>query len=90
MARAPDGTVLPFAPCEELGQEENGFVSGLEGVIDRALQNHPPGERFVFGIHQALSPSIERCLLARYRTAGWGEARVIPGATGAATLVLAA
>ena len=89
MARSPSGEVLSFGPCANLAEDHSGFVDGLEGVVDRALQNHRPGERFLFGIHQALPADVERCLIDRYRAAGWGDVRVVPGATGAATLVLA-
>ena len=35
-----------------------------------------------------LAPRIADCLLRRYREAGWAEAEMLPGATGAATLIL--
>jgi hypothetical protein len=89
MAMGPGGTAASPAPCAELGADERAFVQGLEGVIDRALRGIRPGERFVYGIHQALEPRIADCLLRRYREAGWADAEILPGATGAATLVLA-
>jgi hypothetical protein len=89
MAIGPAGATGSAAACAELDAEEAAFVAGLEGVIDRALRGLRPGERFVYGIHQELAPRIADCLLRRYREAGWGEARILPGATGAATLVLA-
>jgi hypothetical protein len=89
MAVGPGGTGAASAPCEELSAEEAAFVQGLEGVIDRALRGVRPGERFVYGIHQELAAPIARCVERRYLEAGWAEARVLPGATGAATLVLA-
>lgn len=90
MARSAEGVDFPSRPCDALDAEHNAFLTGLEGVIDRALRNHRPGARFVFGIHQALAPAIEECVVQRYRDAGWREVRVVPGATGAATLILAA
>lgn len=89
MAVGPDGKAAAAAPCGELAAEEMAFVQGLEGVIDRALRGVPRGERFVYGIHQELAPAIGECLVRRYLEAGWREARILPGATGAATLVLA-
>ena len=88
MAIGPGGAAASPAPCAEMGDDERAFVQGLEGVIDRALRGLRPGERFVNGIHQALEPRVADCLLRRYREAGWAEAEIIPGATGAATLVL--
>ena len=88
MAIGPGGMAGSPAPCAELDAEESAFVRGLEGVIDRALRGLRPGERFVYGIHQGLAPRIADCLLRRYRDAGWAEAEMLPGATGAATLVL--
>lgn len=89
MAVGPGGAGGAAAPCAGLGAEEVAFVLGLEGVIDRALRGVRPGERFVYGIHQELAAPLARCLEQRYLEAGWAEARVLPGATGAATLVLA-
>ena len=89
MARRPDGTVALREGCEELTAEERGFAEGLEGVIDRALQRLPPGERFVYGIHQGLPPAVAECIVRRYLAAGWSVARITPGATGASTLLLA-
>ena len=89
MAIGPGGAPASPAPCDELSAEERAFVQGLEGVIDRALRGVRAGERFVYGIHQELDPRLADCLLRRYREAGWAEAEVFPGATGAATLVLA-
>ena len=88
MALGPGGLAGSTAPCEELDGEERAFLQGLEGVIDRALRGVRPGERFVYGIHQELAPRIAACLLRRYREAGWAEAEMLPGETGAATLVL--
>jgi hypothetical protein len=89
MAVGPGGRRATPAPCAELSADQAAFVQGLEGVIDRALQGLRPGERFVYGIHQELAGPIARCVERRYLEAGWAEARVLPGATGAATLVLA-
>ena len=88
MAVGPDGAPLAPLESEEIPPELGAFVAGLEGVIDRALHGYRAGDRFVFGIHQALTPGVESCLIGRYLRAGWREARVIPSATGAATLVL--
>jgi hypothetical protein len=89
MARGPDGSAAASAPCEALTPEEAGFLQGLEGVIDRALQGARPGERFVYGIHDQLAPRIAECVVRRYLSAGWSEARILPGATGSAMLLLA-
>jgi hypothetical protein len=89
MARSPDGTTAAPAACEGLTADESGFIQGLEGVIDRALQGVRPGERFVYGIHDQLAPRIAECLVRRYLAAGWAEAMLLPGATGSAMLVLA-
>jgi hypothetical protein len=89
MAVGPSGSSAGAAPCAELSAEEAAFVQGLEGVIDRALRGVRPGERFVYGIHQELPAPIAACVVRRYLAAGWAEATILPGATGAATLVLA-
>ena len=89
MASGPGGMETASAPCAELTAEEAAFVRGLEGMIDRALRGVRPGERFVYGIHQELTAPIARCVERRYLDAGWAEARVLSGATGASTLVLA-
>ncbi len=81
--------MLEGTPCLELSAEEAAFAQGLEGIIDRALRGVRPGERFVYGIHQALPERISECVVRRYLAAGWAEAIILPGATGAATLVLA-
>lgn len=88
MARGPDGTVAPSLTCDELTAEERGFAAGLEGVIDRALQRLPRGDRFVYGIHQGLPAGVADCIVRRYLAAGWSVARITPGATGASTLLL--
>jgi hypothetical protein len=88
MAVGPAGSGSAAEPCVELSAEETAFVLGLEGVIDRALRGVRPGERFVYGIHQELAAPIAGCIVRRYLAAGWAEARILPGATGAATLVL--
>ena len=88
MARGPDGAVANPLPCEALTPDERAFAAGLEGVIDRALLRLPPGDRFVYGIHQGLPPAVGDCLVRRYLAAGWSSARITPGATGASTLVL--
>lgn len=89
MAVGPGGSVLEGAPCSELSTEEAVFAHGLESIIDRALASVRPGERFVYGIHQALPEQISECIVRRYLAAGWAEAVILPGLTGAATLVLA-
>lgn len=91
MALGPDGTRLEAPGPEEIGSltdEQLGFARGLEGIIDRALQRHRPGESFVYGIHQELDPPVADLLVRRYTAAGWSEARLKPGLTGAPTLVL--
>jgi hypothetical protein len=91
MARGPDGTLYD-EPASEPGSDEDGergLAHGLERIIDRSLQRHRPGERFVYGIHQSLSPRLIATLESRYRAAGWREATVREGATGAFVLILA-
>lgn len=91
MARGPDGGVLP--PDEPgsaggLSSEDLSFARGLEAIIDRALQRSPPGDAFVYGIHQGISGEAAEYLRARYSAAGWGEVSLKPGATGALLLSL--
>ena len=91
MARGPDGITCAAEldrTAEGLNRMESELAFGLEKIIDRTLEGHRRGEPFVYGIHQALEPRVADCLLRRYREAGWAEAEIIPGATGAATLVL--
>lgn len=87
MAIGPGGTApTPLPPSDD--EEAAGFLRGLEGIIDRALRNHPPGDTFVYGIHQDIAAEQLEPLLERYRAAGWGEAKLRPGLTGAVLLVL--
>jgi hypothetical protein len=89
MARTPSGGIADSAACEGLNADEETFARGLEGVIDKVLERLPSGERLVYGIHQEIGSAIAACLVRRYRAAGWGDVRIVPGATGAVTLVLA-
>lgn len=82
MARAPDGTLS--SPADDPG----GFVRGLEGTIDRALERHPRGETFLYGIHQELDAATGALLVERYRAAGWSEVHLREGLTGAFNLIL--
>jgi hypothetical protein len=79
---------VAHATCAGLSADEQAFLSGLEGVLDRAIAKLRPGERFVFGVHQELPPAVAECLVRRYREAGWAEVELIPGETGAYTLLL--
>ena len=91
MAVGPEGTRLPKpADSEGLGlsSELTGFLEGMEGVIDRALRTQPPGETFVYGVHQDVEAAVLEVLVRRYREAGWSEARIKPVLTGAFTLIL--
>lgn len=91
MAIGPDGVRLgppSTAELEALGEERVGFVRGLEGVVDRALERHPAGESFVYGIYQEMDPVTMDFLVRRYTAAGWGDAKLKPGLTGAFLLVL--
>ena len=91
MARGPDGALL----TEELDRETSGLnrlefdlAHGLEKVIDDVMKKHRPGDPFVYGIGQSISPRMSEALSARYRAAGWSEARISQHATGACLLVL--
>lgn len=91
MARGPDGARLGAPGAEEvapLTDEQVGFVRGIEGVVDRALERHPAGDPFLFGIYQELDPPVREFLVRRYAAAGWGEVGLKPGLTGAFSLVL--
>lgn len=88
MARGPDGTLHdPPAPAKP-GDDDLAFATGLEKIIDRAMARLAPGERFVYGIHQALPAGVADHLVRRYRAAGWSEVRLKAGETGAYLLVL--
>jgi hypothetical protein len=89
MARGPDGTLREPAAAEPaLDGDEAAFAAALERIVDRALERHPAGSRFVYGIHQELTPATGRLLAERYRSAGWRDVTLRPGATGAYLLVL--
>jgi hypothetical protein len=91
MARGPDGSRIPteLAPePEQLNRLEFDLASGLEKVIDGVLRWYRPGTRFIYGIHQPLSPGMMRALERRYREAGWKKAVIRAGETGASTMVL--
>lgn len=91
MARGPGGalTATDLEPeTERLNRMEFELASGLEKVIDGVLRGYRPGARFVYGIHQSLSPGMMRALERRYREAGWGEAVIRAGETGAFTMIL--
>jgi hypothetical protein len=90
MARGPDGRSHAAeldAAAEGLNRMEYEMAFGLERIIDRTLERHRGGP-FVYGIHQALSPRMIASLARRYREAGWSEASIQEGATGAYLLVL--
>ena len=90
MARGPDGTTqLP--PLDEragLNPAELGFTHALERIVDRAMHTLRPGQPFVYGIHQSLSPGMIAVLEQRYREAGWGDVSLEASGTGAYMLVL--
>jgi hypothetical protein len=90
MARRPDGTLEDVDAGEPSAAdaEELVFARALERIIDGALARHPPGGRFVYGIHQAITPATIDLLTRRYRDAGWSRAEIREGATGAFLLVL--
>lgn len=68
--------------------DEVRLADGLAGVIDRALERHPSGEPFLYGIHQHLSPGARERLRQHYLEAGWSEVVLREGATGAHLLIL--
>lgn len=90
MVTGPGGEQLPRSgePEPELSGEDADFARGLESIIDRALKRHPAGDRFVYGIHQELNPSVAEHIRRRYRAVGWSEVTIKPGATGAYLLIL--
>lgn len=64
------------------------LADGLGGVIDRVLERHPPGETFVYGIHQHVGAGVLARLRQRYLDAGWREVEAREGATGGHLLIL--
>lgn len=68
--------------------EDITLADGLAGVIDRALERHPAGETFVYGIHQHVGPGVLESLREHYLSAGWRGVTLREGATGAHLLVL--
>lgn len=68
--------------------EEVSLARGLCGVIDRALERHPAGETFVYGIHQKVAPGVLESLRRHYVGAGWSGVALREGATGSHLLVL--
>jgi hypothetical protein len=89
MARGPDGSLLADdAAGASLVGDDLAFATGLEKIIDRAMQRLAPGDRFVYGIHQELSPGIMAHLRARYRAAGWSDVVLRTGETGTCMLIL--
>ena len=75
-------------PIRSLDGEDAALAEGLAGVIDRALERHPPGETFVYGIHQHVAPAVFERLRRRYLAAGWAGVTVREGATGGHLLIL--
>lgn len=69
-------------------EEEESLARGLAGVIDRALERHPAGETFVYGIHQKVAPGVLEFLRRHYVAAGWSRVTLREGATGTHLLVL--
>lgn len=90
MPRSPNGSRPTNASAVKttLAAGDFAFLLGLEAAIDGALDGHRPGESFVYGIHQEMPAGVAEALEARYRAAGWSEARVKPGETGAHVVVL--
>ena len=91
MARGPDGALLAAALEREtagMNRLEFDLACGLEKVIDDVMKNHRPGDSFVYGIGQAVSPRMSAVLCERYRAAGWSEARIREHPSGACMLVL--
>ena len=76
------------APSPPPSQEDIVLADGLGAVIDRALERHPAGETFVYGIHQHVSAGVLEHLRLRYLELGWGSVRLREGATGTHLLVL--
>jgi hypothetical protein len=89
MARGPDGRMLPEGVADSSLEGEDGiFAASLERIVDQALVRHPAGGRFMYGIHQDLPPGVAELLSKRYRSVGWREVAIRPGATGAHILLL--
>ena len=90
MALSPEGELAAKGTAyDRLPADGRVFLEGLEAAIDAVLRRVPRGERLVYGIHQELSEEMGESLAERYRSAGWGDVRLLPGATGAMTLVIA-
>lgn len=68
--------------------EDAALADGLAAVIDQMLERHPPGETFLYGIHQSISPGMLTHLRRHFQKAGWEYVNVRKGATGAHLLVL--
>ncbi len=85
MARGPDGSIYNLDVSEEDGinETEKSFLVGLEKIIDGAMETLPRGDAFVYGIHQSISPGMVQVLTRRYLAAGWREADLSEGETGA-------
>lgn len=90
MARGPGGAgeAPELDEGSGLNRAELEFTRGIEKIIDRALAGIPPGQPFIYGIHQGLSPRMMDALRARYRQAGWSEVILKEGLTGAYLLTL--
>lgn len=90
MARGPSGSRSTDVSgvVTTLSASDFAFLSGIEAAIDRALENHRAGETFVYGVHQEMPAGVPEALAARYRAAGWSNATVKKGETGAHNIVL--
>lgn len=88
MALGPGGERNEGEAAAGPAGEELRFAQGLEAMIDRALERHPRGRTFVYGIHQELSGPTLEYLRARFVAAGWAGVDLREGATGAYLLVL--
>lgn len=90
MARSPEGEVCSIHLSHDgVSGDDQAFLEGLEAAIDAALKRVPRGERLVYGIHQELSARMGERLAERYRSVGWADVRILPGATGGTTVVIA-
>lgn len=71
-----------------LSGPEKTFLLGIEKILDAAMETLPAGDVFLYGINQSLSPGMVEALTRRYLAAGWADAEIVEGETGAFEIYL--